>query len=191
MSPPYATNLLDLILAAATADSLSLTSLCLPSLLTAINSSDDRPECIHTLLKAFSSSHTNDIYNLNTSKISKWYGLRTLSKSTTPISTTQFLSNWAVSLPSSIDLPPALELLQGNYFHPTGNTVQYLPSEELASSAQDRLAQLFAIKDRWEIEELGPLMRSCVGVQNDGWEKRVERECQKWARIRAGYVVKR
>jgi Sister chromatid cohesion protein Dcc1 len=190
MSPTYTTNLLDLILATAMADSLPLDSLSLSSLLAAIGTADDRPECIQALLHAFSSPATGETYRLDQSAITKWYGLRTLSQTLTPLPTARFLTTWSLSLPASIDHSPDLTLLRGNYYQPTPGTVQYLPSEELATSPQNRLGQLLAIKERWEVGELMPLMRGCVGPE-EGWEKRVERECAKWARIRSGFVVKR
>ena len=54
ISPLYATNLLDLILTMATADSLPLKSLSLNDVMRSLASEEERPECIQVILKTFS-----------------------------------------------------------------------------------------------------------------------------------------
>jgi len=54
MSPVYTTNLLDLILATATADSLPLNSLTLNDLMRSLASEEEKLECIKVILKTFS-----------------------------------------------------------------------------------------------------------------------------------------
>lgn len=54
MSAGYTTHLLDLIITAATADSLPLNSLTLNQIKTSISSDEERPECIEAILKSFS-----------------------------------------------------------------------------------------------------------------------------------------
>lgn len=55
LSVAYATQLLDLIIATIAADSLSFNELTLDKVMTSL-ASDDRPECIQAILKAFSES---------------------------------------------------------------------------------------------------------------------------------------
>jgi hypothetical protein len=199
MSPVYTTNLLDLILATATADSLPLHSLYLNDITKSLASDDERPECIQAILKIFSdklfertTQHrmTDAAYALNQSKITKWYGLRTLSSLVGSTSTSHFLLQWSSSLPSSIDYPPSLEMLKGNYYQPTPTTVHYLPSAELSFVPVERFAQLFGAKEKWSMDEILPFLEGCV-ERGEDWEKKAERECQKWARVRGGFVMRR
>lgn len=66
MSAGYTTHLLDLIITAATADSLSLDSLTLNQIKTSISSDEERPECIEAILKSFSetASERNNLSQL-------------------------------------------------------------------------------------------------------------------------------
>lgn len=81
-------------------------------------------------------------------------------------------------------------MLKGNYYNPTPTTIHYLPSAELSSVAEDRFAQLFGIKEKWTMNEILPFLEGCV-ERGEGWEKKAERECQKWARVRSGFVTRR
>lgn len=54
MSPAYATQILDLIISTATAGSLPLDNLLQDDIVKFISSDDERPECIHLVLKTFS-----------------------------------------------------------------------------------------------------------------------------------------
>lgn len=38
--------------------------------------------------------------------------------------------------------------------------------------------------------EILPFLEGCV-ERDEGWEKKAERECQKWARVRGGFVMRR
>lgn len=87
-------------------------------------------------------------------------------------------------------IPPNIQLLTGNYYHPTPTTIQYLPASELSHIPEQRFAQLFGIKEKWGIGEIMPFLEGCV-EGGEGWEKKAERECQKWARVRGGMVMKR
>lgn len=40
------------------------------------------------------------------------------------------------------------------------------------------------------MDEIMPFLEGCV-ESGDGWEKKAERECQKWARVRQGTIMKR
>ena len=81
-------------------------------------------------------------------------------------------------------------MLKGNYYHPSPTTIHFLPSSELSSVPEDRFAQLFGAKDKWTMDEILPFLEGCV-ERGEGWEKKAERECQKWARVRGGLVMRR
>jgi len=83
-----------------------------------------------------------------------------------------------------------LELLTENYYHTTPTAIQYLPASELSHIPEQRFGQLFGIKEKWGISEIMPFLEGSV-ESGDGWEKKAERECQKWARVRGGMVTKR
>jgi hypothetical protein len=101
------------------------------------------------------------------------------------------MAKWESSLPVGIDKStPNLNLLIGNYHCPTPTTIQYLPASELSAVPEQRFAQLFGVKEKWGLSEIMPFLEGCV-ESGDGWEKKAERECQKWARIRGGMVTKR
>jgi Sister chromatid cohesion protein Dcc1 len=85
---------------------------------------------------------------------------------------------------------PKLDLLKGNFYHPTSTAVQYLPNAELPGTCSERFGVLFAIKEKWELNEILPFLEECV-ESGDGWEKKAERECQRWGIIRGTTVVKR
>ena len=200
MSPAYVSHLLDLIILTATADSLPLNNLAVGEIIRSLSSDDEKPECIQAVLKSFSDVPIERIspsippliqaYSLSQQKVTRWYGLRTLSNITGGIQpTTSFLKDWKYALPIGIDkVEPHLTLLRGNYHHPTPTQIQYLPASGLSKNAEDRFAQLFGIKDRWALEEIMPFLEGCV-ENGEGWEKKAERECHKWARVRGGMVM--
>ena len=200
MSPAYVSQLLDLIIITSTADSLPLNNLLVNEILRSLSSEDEKPECIHAILKSFSEvprertypflTNLTRAYALSQEKVTRWYGLRTLSNITGGIQqTTAFLSDWTSSLPIGIDkVKPNLNLLRGNYHHPTPTQIQYLPASGLSKNPEDRFAQLFGIKDRWVMDEIMPFLEGCVDG-GEGWEKKAERECHKWARVRGGMVM--
>lgn len=200
ISPSYATHLLDLIIATATADSLPLSNLTLNDVERSLNSSDERPECIETILRSFAEipvertrpfCQADPAFSLSHIKIAQWYGIRTLSSLNGSFAIDTFLHKWESSLPTAIDkVRPGLELLTGNYYHPSPTTIQYLPASELSAIPEQRFAQLFGIKDKWELGEMMPFLEGCV-QGGEGWEKRAERECQKWARVKGKLVMKR
>jgi hypothetical protein len=97
---------------------------------------------------------------------------------------------WQSSIPAAITTSPHLTLLTGNYFHPTQTTIQYLPASELSSIPEQRFIQLFGVKEKWRLDDIMPFLEGCVEA-GDGWEKKAERECQKWCRVRQGMVMKR
>ena len=130
-------------------------------------------------------------YSLNKAKVIRWYGIRSLSSLNHAVPTATFLSNWQSSLPTAFDTAnPELPLLAGNYYHPSPSTVQYLPSAELSTVPEQRFAQLFGVKEKWGMSEIMPFLEGCV-ESGKGWEKKAERECQKWARVKGGVVMKR
>ena len=102
-----------------------------------------------------------------------------------------FLEKWKANLPAAIDkIVPDMGLLIGNYFTPSVGMVQYLPAAELSTVPEQRFAQLFQIKEKWEVGEIMPFLEGCV-ESGEGWEKKAERECQKWTRVRGGMIMKR
>ena len=189
MSIAYVNQLLDLIMATIAADSIPVDNLTVEKITSSLTT-DDRPECIASILNFFSTTPTPP-YSLSPASLIRHYGLRTLQTHPSAQPTPAFLQSWQLSLPSILpNAPLDLSLLRGEYFHPTPKTIQYLPSGELALAPERRFAQLFAIKERWEMSEILPFLEGCV-ESGSGWEKRAERECQKWARFRAGQVTKR
>ena len=58
MSPMYATQVLELIMTTATADSIPLDKLYLDDIRNSLASDEDRPECINTVLRIFSDTPT-------------------------------------------------------------------------------------------------------------------------------------
>ena len=130
-------------------------------------------------------------YSLSHSKLIRWYGLRTLASSNGFFQTPEFLNKWESSLPAAIQTSsPSLDLLRGNYYHPTPTTIQSLPTSELSTVPEQRFAQLFSAKEKWGMEEIMPFLEGCV-ESGPGWEKRAEQQCQKWARVKSGTVSKR
>ena len=102
-----------------------------------------------------------------------------------------FLEKWKANLPAAIDkIVLDMGLLIGNYFTPSVGMVQYLPAAELSTVPEQRFAQLFQIKEKWEVGEIMPFLEGCV-ESGEGWEKKAERECQKWTRVRGGMIMKR
>jgi len=201
MSAGYITHLLDLIITTATADSLSLKNLTLDQIQISLSSDEERPECIQVILRLFSETpHKRNFpgmylliqaYSLSPTKITRWYGIRTLSSINGPMSTITFAHKWQSSLPPAFDTEnPNIQLLTGNFHHPNPETIQYLPASELSHIPEQRFAQLFGVKEKWGISEIMPFLEGCV-ESGDGWEKKAERECQKWARVRGGMVMKR
>ena len=198
MSPAYVTQLLELIVTTATADSLPLHSLLQDDIIKSLSSDEERPECIQVVLKSFSETpierirlyNSNIAYSLDHTRITRWYGLRTLSSIHGYTTTSSFLAKWQSSIPAGITTVPKLPLLIGNYFHLTPTTIQSLPSAELSTIPEHRFAQLFGVKEKWSLDEIMPFLEGCVEGGN-GWEKRAERECQKWARVGQGMVMKR
>src|SRR5579859_7726156 len=197
MSPTYISHLLDLIITTAVADSLNLHTLLSHDLTTSPSLDEEIPECIETLLTQFS-THPIELnsllvptYNLDHTKICRWYGLRTLASLNHPTRVSQFLEKWQSNIPAAIDkATPKLDLLVGNFHYPSPGMVQYLPAQELSSIPEQRFAQLFQVKEKWEVGEIMPFLEGCV-ENGEGWEKKAERECQKWARVRGGMVMKR
>jgi hypothetical protein len=130
-------------------------------------------------------------YSLSPTKVSRWYGIRTLSSLNGSIPTLSFAQKWQSSLPPAFDnITPTLELLKGYFHHPTPTTIQYLPSAELSHVPEQRFTQLFQVKEKWGLAEIMPFLEGCV-ESGEGWEKKAERECQKWSRVRGGMVMKR
>jgi sister chromatid cohesion protein DCC1 len=199
MTPAYVTQILDFIITAATANSLPLDALTLVSILTSFGD-EERPECIQTILRTFSKSPTERIllltranvaYSLDHSKIIQWYGIRTLADINHKMPTALFMERWQSVIPAAIDkATPSTTLLKGNCYHPTPTTIHYLPASELSTVPEQRFGQLFGIKEKWSMEEIMPFLEGCV-ESGEGWEKKAERECQKWARVRQGLVMKR
>lgn len=197
MSPTYISQLLDLVITTAVADSLNLQKLLSHDLTTSPTLDGEIPECIETILTQFShhpielSSLLVPVYNIDHSKVLRWYGLRTLASQNIPIRVAQFLEKWQSNIPAAIDkATPDMELLVGNFHYPSPGMVQYLPAQELSSVPEQRFAQLFQVKEKWEVNEIMPFLEGCV-ESGGGWEKKAERECQKWARVRGGMVMKR
>jgi hypothetical protein len=201
MSPAYATHVLDLIITTATADSISLNKLFLDDIRNSMASDEDRGECIDTVLRIFSdtpiertcppSCQLTTAYSLSKDKLVRWYGIRTLSSLNNSVPTATFLSTWQSSLPTAFDTArPDLTLLTGNYYHPSPSNVQYLPSAELSTVPEQRFAQLFGVKEKWGMSEIMPFLEGCV-ESGKGWEKKAERECQKWARVKGAIIMKR
>jgi hypothetical protein len=188
MSTAYVNQLLDLIIATITADSLSLDNLTIDQLTPSL-ATQDRPECITSILQFFSTTPTPP-YSLSPSALQRWYGLRTLQSHPTAQPTPTFLQSWQLALPVMLPSQPSLDLLRAECFHPIPKTIQYLPSSELSVVPDQRFAQLFSLKDKWDMHEILPFLEGCV-EGGTGWEKRAEKECQKWARVRAGQVMKR
>jgi Sister chromatid cohesion protein Dcc1 len=101
------------------------------------------------------------------------------------------MRKWRASIPEAIDqIQPSLDMLSGNFYHPTSTTIQYLPSSTLSSIPEQRFTQLFGVKEKWGFTEIMPFLEGCV-ESGEGWEKKAERECQKWARVRNGMVTRR
>jgi len=189
MSMAYVNQVLDLIIATITADSIPIDNLTVEKITSSL-STDDRPECIASILNFFSTTPTPP-YSLSQTSLLRHYGLRTLQTHPSAQPTPAFLQSWRLSLPSILpNTTLDLSLLRGECFHPTHKTIQYLPSRELALAPERRFAQLFAVKEKWEMGEILPFLEACV-EGGSGWEKRAERECQKWARVRAGQVRKK
>jgi Sister chromatid cohesion protein Dcc1 len=188
MTAAYVNQLLDLIIATITADSIPLDTLNPNTLLTSL-STDDRPECIHAILKFFSTTPYPP-YSIPPTSLQRWYAIRTIQSHPTAQPTPSFLQSWQLSLPSILPPTQDLSLLRGEVFHPTPKTIQYLPQGELAVVPEHRFAQLFGVKEKWALEEILPFLEGCV-EGGTGWEKRAEKECQKWARVRGGQVMKR
>ena len=152
-------------------------------------SSDHSPNSHLSVLSTFHDA--NAAYSLSHAKITRWFGIRTLSSLGGSFATKTFMEKWQSSLPTAIDgVNPVLDLLKGSYYHPSPTTIHYLPASELSAAPEQRFSQLFAIKEKWEHSEIMPFLEGCV-EGGDGWEKRAERECQKWARMRGGIVMKR
>ena len=197
MSSAYVTQLLDLILTTAIAEALNLERLLAHDIITSPALDEDKPECVEAILTQFSkrpielNSLLVPVYNLDHTKIAKWYGLRTLSSLKRPIRVTQFLESWQSAIPAVIDKAnPDMNLLVGNFHHPSTGMVQYLPCSELSTVPEQRFGQLFQIKEKWHIDEIMPFLQGCV-ESGAGWEKKAQRECQKWARIKGEIVMKR
>jgi len=197
MSPAYVTHLLDLIISTAVSESLDLKKLLSHDIITSPSLSEDLPECIECILTLFSmhpiplNSLLLPVYTLDHTKITRWYGLRTLASQTGCIPVSRFLETWQRNLPPAIDSAvPTMGLLTGDWYAPQTGMVQYLPSAELSTLPERRFAQLFQVKEKWAVSEIMPFLEGCV-ESGEGWEKRAERECQKWARVRQGMVMKR
>jgi hypothetical protein len=73
MSPAYATQILDLIISTATADSLPLDNLQQEDIVKFLASDEERRECIHVVLQTFSESPVERIsfYDANQSIFSQ------------------------------------------------------------------------------------------------------------------------
>jgi hypothetical protein len=107
------------------------------------------------------------------------------------MSTVLFVERWQAAIPAAIDkATPSITLLKGSYYRPTPTTIHYLPATDLSTIPEQRFAQLFGVKEKWTMEEIMPFLEGCV-ESGHGWEKKAERECQKWARVRQGMVMKR
>jgi hypothetical protein len=186
-----------LIISTAVADSLNLQKLLSHDLITSPSLNEEIPECIETVLTQFSThpielnSLLVPVYNLDHTKVTRWYGLRTLSSLNGPIRVARFLEKWQIDLPAAIDkIVPDMGLLIGNYFTPSTGMVQYLPAAELSTVPKQRFAQLFQVKEKWEVGEIMPFLEGCV-ESGEGWEKKAESVCQKWTRVRGGMIMKR
>lgn len=197
MSSAYVTHLLGLILTTAIADSLNLERLLAHDIITSPSLEEEKPECVETILTQFSkrpielNSLLVPVYNLDQTKIARWYGLRTLSSLKHPIRVTQFLESWQCAIPAAIDkATPDINLLIGNFHRPSVGMIQYLPCSELPAAPEQRFGQLFQVKEKWNMDEIMPFLQGCV-ESGDGWEKRAQRECQRWARIKGEIVMKR
>jgi hypothetical protein len=64
LSPAYVTQILDLIISTATADSLPLDNLRQDDIVKFLASDEERPECIHIVLKTFSGTQVERIPSL-------------------------------------------------------------------------------------------------------------------------------
>jgi hypothetical protein len=138
----------------------------------------------------FSIAFDKIAYSLNHEKVARWYGLRTLLSLHGSVQTSTFLKKWQSSIPAAITTAPNLSLLTGNFFHPIPSTIQSLPESELSSIPEQRFAQLFGVKEKWGLDEIMPFLEGCV-ESGDGWEKKAERECQRWARVRTGMIMRK
>lgn len=197
MASAYVTQLLDLILPTAITEALNLERLLAHDIITSPPLDEEKPECVEAILSQFSkrpielNSLLVPVYNLDHTKIARWYGLRTLSSLNRPIRVTQFLEAWQSAIPAAIDkATPDMNLLIGNFHHPSLGMVQYLPCSELSPAPEQRVGQLFQVKEKWHIDEIMPFLQGCV-ENGEGWEKRAQRECQKWARIKGEIVMRR
>lgn len=116
---------------------------------------------VETVVEKFK-DESKEAYSLNELKIAKWFGIELLKKIGTSTTEKDFLLSWKRELPEFYNIPLDLVDLQGYYFRPIEDRLQYLSPTLLSSNLSVRFDQLFKLNSKWNYTEFIPFVMEFV-----------------------------
>ncbi|KAK6465975.1 sister chromatid cohesion protein Dcc1 [Scheffersomyces coipomensis] len=119
---------------------------------------------METIIHKFGHEIKEDTFKLDHAKISKWFGIQQLAKSSgNLINKKEFLLHWKSSLPSFYNVSLDIQDLRGNYCSPIEDKILYVNASDLATSNLSvRFVQLFQLDKNWNYDDFIPFIADFV-----------------------------
>lgn len=124
------------------------------------NSRYTRP-ILDTLCGMFCSQE-NGLFVMDNSKVARWFGIETLKATPGTLTDKKLLLQWKLSLPPFFNAPLDLKVLQGSYFRPSPNVVQYVDKSKLHGEIHSRIKEMFVMVKEWDYEEFLPFVEEFI-----------------------------
>ncbi|KAK6201638.1 sister chromatid cohesion protein Dcc1 [Scheffersomyces amazonensis] len=118
---------------------------------------------LETIIHKFGDDISSTTFKLNNSKIAQWFGIQTLSRtSSNLINPKDFLLQWKSSLPSFYNVSLDMHDLRGNYCCPIKDRILYVDQIGLSSNLSIRFVQLFQLDKSWNYDDFIPFIKDFV-----------------------------
>ncbi|CCJ30475.1 unnamed protein product [Pneumocystis jirovecii] len=154
----YVLRVLQLILAHAEVENMSLDELKFDLLMTYIDS-EEPADVVELVLRRFSHTQTES-YSIDGSSIAQWIGIQMLAKCKgSSVLLDEFIRDWKSTIPSPFSEYADLSLLQGEYLLTGSSTIQYFPANELSIDPAIRFQELFLAQPKWNLPDILPFIR--------------------------------
>ncbi len=135
-------------------------NITIDKIISIINDSEFDSNLIQTTLKYFSNTIIEP-FELNSEKITKFYGIQALKKlsSSSLISQKDFITSWKQLIPTTFKTKFEISQLRGYYSQPLPNKIQYFPISNLSKDPVIRFKRLFKEQSSWELDDIIPYVK--------------------------------